>query len=331
MRAVLCEAWGEPEVLRLGEVETPEPGPSEIRVAVHAAGINFADILMVAGKYQEKPAFPFTPGMEAAGVVEAVGSKVTRFAPGDRVLTLPFSGAFAEAALAGEDSVFKIPDAMDFVTAAGFAVTYGTAQGALDWRADLQPGELLLVHGAAGGAGLAAVEVGKAMGATVIATARGRERLNVAQEHGADHGIDTAAEDVRVRVKEIAGEHGKQGAEVVFDPVGGDLFEASLRAVAWGARLIVIGFAAGKVQQIPANILLVKNVSAIGYYWGSYRARAPELVASGYAQLFEWYAAGKLRPHVSHRLDLAEAGAALELLKSRKSTGKVVLTTGRGV
>jgi NADPH2:quinone reductase len=329
MRAVLCEAWGEPEALRLGEVETPEPGPGEVRVAVHAAGVNFADILMVAGKYQEKPAFPFTPGMEAAGVVEAVGSNVTRFAPGDRVLTLPFSGTFAEAALAGEDSVFKIPDTMDFVTAAGFAVTYGTAQGALDWRADLQPGELLLVHGAAGGAGLSAVEVGKAMGATVIATARGRAKLDVAQEHGADHLIDTADEDVRAEVRRIAGEYGKQGAEVVFDPVGGDLFEASLRAVAWGARLVVIGFAAGKVQQIPANILLVKNVSAIGFYWGSYRIRAPELVASGYAQLFEWYAAGKLRPHVSHRLDLAEAGAALGLLKSRKSTGKVVLVTGR--
>ena len=329
MRAVRCEAWGEPEVLHLGEVEVPEPGPGELRLAVHAAGVNFADILMVAGQYQEKPAFPFTPGLEAAGVVEAVGEGVTRVAPGDRVLALPATGAFAEAALAGEDSVFKIPDAMDFVTAAGFAVTYGTAQGALDWRAHLQPGELLLVHGAAGGAGLAAVEVGKAMGATVIATARGREKLAVAQEHGADYPIDTGTEDVRAEVRRIAGELGKQGAEVVFDPVGGALFEASLRCVAWGARLVVIGFAAGTVQQIPANILLVKNVSAIGFYWGSYRAHAPELVAAGYVQLFEWYAAGKLRPHVSHRLDLAEAGAALGLLKSRKSIGKVVLLTGR--
>ena len=162
-----------------------------------------------------------------------------------------------------------------------------------------------------------------------LATARGREKLAVAKEHGADYPIDTGSEDVRVRVKEIAAELGKQGAEVVFDPVGGELFEASLRCVAWGARLIVIGFAAGKVQQIPANILLVKNVSAIGFYWGSYRARAPELVAAGYARLFDWYAAGKLRPHVSHRLDLSEAGAALDLLKSRKSTGKVVLVTGR--
>ena len=329
MRAVLCEAWGEPEGLRLGEVDAPEPGPGEVRLAVHAAGVNFADILMVAGKYQEKPPFPFTPGLEAAGVVEAVGSNVTRVAPGDRVLALPASGAFAEAALAREDSVFEIPDAMDFVTAAGFAVTYGTAQGALDWRAQLRPGELLLVHGAAGGAGLATVEVGKAMGATVIATARGAEKLKVAEAHGADYLIDTATEDIRARVKEIAAGLGKQGAEVVFDPVGGALFEASLRCVAWGARLIVIGFAAGKVQQIPANILLVKNVSAIGFYWGSYRARAPELVAAGYEQLFAWYGAGKLDPHVSYQFDISEAGAALNLLKSRKSTGKVVLTTGR--
>ena len=329
MRAVLCEAWGEPEGLRLGEVDAPEPGPGEVRLAVHAAGVNFADILMVAGKYQEKPPFPFTPGLEAAGVVEAVGSNVTRIAPGDRVLALPASGAFAEAALAREDSVFAIPDAMDFVTAAGFAVTYGTAQGALDWRAQLRPGELLLIHGAAGGAGLATVEVGKAMGATVIATARGAEKLKVAEAHGADYLIDTATEDIRARVKEVAAGLGKQGAEVVFDPVGGALFEASLRCVAWGARLIVIGFAAGKVQQIPANILLVKNVSAIGFYWGSYRTRAPELVAAGYEQLFAWYAAGKLDPHVSYRLDISEAGAALNLLKSRKSTGKVVLTTGR--
>ncbi len=329
MRAVLCEAWGEPEGLRLGEVDAPEPGPGEVRLAVHAAGVNFADILMVAGKYQEKPPFPFTPGLEAAGVVEAVGSNVTRIAPGDRVLALPASGAFAEAALAREDSVFEIPDAMDFVTAAGFAVTYGTAQGALDWRAQLRPGERLLIHGAAGGAGLATVEVGKAMGATVIATARGAEKLKVAEAHGADYLIDTATEDIRARVKEVAAGLGKQGAEVVFDPVGGALFEASLRCVAWGARLIVIGFAAGKVQQIPANILLVKNVSAIGFYWGSYRTRAPELVAAGYEQLFAWYAAGKLDPHVSYRLDISEAGAALNLLKSRKSTGKVVLTTGR--
>ena len=303
MRAVLCERWGEPEVLSLGEIEAPEPGAGEVRLAVHAAGVNFADILMVAGKYQEKPPFPFTPGMEVAGVVEAVGAGVTRVKPGERVLALPGSGGFAESALAQAHNVFAIPEAMDFVTAAGFAITYGTALGALVWRAALEAGELLLVHGAAGGVGLAAVEVGKTLGATVIATARGREKLAVAQEHGADYPIDTGSEDVRAEVRRIAGELGKQGAEVVFDPVGGALFEASLRCVAWGARLVVIGFAAGRVPQIPANILLIKNLAAIGFYWGSYRKHAPDLVTAQVGQLFDWFEAGKLKPHVSHRLD----------------------------
>ena len=342
MRAVLCQRWGEPEVLSLGEIEAPEPGAGEVRLAVHAAGVNFADILMVAGKYQEKPPFPFTPGMEVAGVVEAVGAGVTHVRPGERVLALPGNGGFAESALAQAHNVFAIPEAMDFVTAAGFAITYGTALGALVWRAALEAGELLLVHGAAGGVGLAAVEVGKTLGATVIATARGADKLAVAEAHGADHLIDTGAEDVRARVKEIAGGlgdgrrdgpgdrgGGKAGADVVFDPVGGELFEASLRCVAWGARLVIIGFAAGRVQQIPANILLVKNVAALGFYWGSYRARMPELVAAEYAQLFDWYAEGKLKPHVSRTLDLARAAEALELLKTRKTTGKVVLVPGR--
>jgi NADPH2:quinone reductase len=216
---------------------------------------------------------------------------------------------------------------MDFVTAAGFPVTYGTAHGALVWRAELKPGETLLVHGAAGGVGLATVEVGKALGATVIATAGGPDKLAVAEAHGADHLIDYRREDIRDRVKALTGGH---GVDVVFDPVGGDVFDASLRAAAWGARLIVIGFAAGRVPQIPANILLIKNLAAIGFYWGSYRKHAPDLVTAQVGQLFDWFEAGKLKPHVSHRLDLARAAEALELLSSRKSTGKVVLTTGAG-
>ncbi len=329
MRAVLCHDWGEPEALRLGEVDPPVPGAGEVVVGVRAAGVNFGDILMIAGTYQEKPSLPFTPGFEAAGVVEAVGPGVARVGPGDRVIALPGTGAFAESALVREHDVVAMPEAMDFVTAASFPVAYGTAHGALTWRANLQAGELLLVHGAAGGAGLAAVEVGKAIGARVIATARGAEKLAVASEHGADHGIDTAREDVRARVKEIAAALGKAGADVVFDPVGGDLFDASLRCVAWGARLVVIGFAAGRVQQVPANILLIKNISALGFYWGSYRAHAPEVVHAQFAELSGWYADGRLRPHVSHVLELARAAEALALIKSRTSTGKVVLTTRR--
>ncbi len=325
MRAVLCHQWGGPESLAVGETPAPVPGPGEVAVRVAAAGVNFADTLMVAGKYQEKPPFPFSPGLEVAGSVEACGAGVTRVAPGQRVLALPDWGGYAEAAVAHESSVFAIPEEMDFVTAAGLPITYGTAHGGLVWRAALQPGETLLVHGAAGGVGLAAVEVGKALGATVIASAGGPDKLAVAEAHGADHLINYRAEDIRDRVKALTG---GRGVEVVFDPVGGEVFDASLRSVVWGGRLLVIGFAAGKVPQIPANILLVKNLSVLGLYWGGHRKRAPDLLPPQFEQLFAWFRAGKLKPHVSHILDLAEAPEALALLSSRKSTGKVVLTTG---
>jgi NADPH2:quinone reductase len=325
VRAVLCTEWGGPDGLSLGEVEPPEAGPGEAVIAVEAAGVNFADILMIAGKYQEKPAFPFSPGLEVAGVVESVGPGLSRIAPGQRVMALTSGGGYAELVRARESDLFVLPDEMDAVTAAGFPITYGTAHGALVWRAGLKPGEVLLVHGAAGGVGLAAVEAGKALGATVIATAGGPEKLAVAEAHGADHLVDYRSEDIRQRVKALTG---GRGADVVFDPVGGEVFDASLRAVAWGARLVVIGFAAGQVPQIPANILLVKNLSAIGFYWGSYRKHAPDLVTAQFAELFDWYRASKLKPHVSHRLDLARAAEALTLLNDRKSTGKVVLTTG---
>ena len=325
MRAVHCHAWGGPESLEIADTDPPEPGPGQVRLAVHAAGINFADILMVAGQYQEKPSFPFSPGLECAGVIDAVGPGVARLKPGQRVAALTDWGAYAEMALARETDVFPIPDAMDFVAAAGFPITYGTAHGALTWRAGLKADEVLLVHGAAGGVGLAAVEVGKAMGARVIATAGGPEKLAVAEAHGADELIDYRRQDLRAEIKALTG---GRGVDVVFDPVGGDVFDASLRSVAWGARLLVIGFAAGRVPQIPANILLVKNLAAVGFYWGSYRSQAPDLVEQQFAQLFAWFEEGKLKPHVSHRLDLADGAEAMALLGERRSTGKVVLTTG---
>ncbi|MEM7223511.1 MAG: NADPH:quinone oxidoreductase family protein [Pseudomonadota bacterium] len=324
-RAILCRDWGGPETLEMAEIAWPTPGPGQVTVALEAVGVNFADSLIIAGKYQEKPDLPFSPGLEGAGVIHAVGDGVSRVKPGDRVMALFDHGGFAEAALAREGDVHLLPDGIDAVTAAGLPITYGTAHGALVWRANLQPGETLLVHGAAGGVGLAAVEVGKALGATVIATAGGADKLAIAAEHGADHLIDYREEDIRERVKALT--EGR-GADVVFDPVGGPVFQASLRAVAWGARLVVIGFAAGQVTQIPANILLVKNISAIGLYWGSYRKHAPELVAAQFRELFDWTLAGKLKPHVSHRLDLAQAAEAITLLTERRSTGKVVLTMG---
>jgi NADPH2:quinone reductase len=329
MRAVLCDHWGGPRDLRVSEVEQPTPGTGQVRVAVRAAGLNFADTLMIAGQYQEKPPFPFAPGLEAAGTIDALGPGVENLKVGTRVLALANHGAFAESLVTGASDVFAIPDSMDFTAAAGFPITYGTAHSALIWRANLKPGEVLLVHGAAGGAGLAAVEVGKALGATVIATARGANKLEVARAHGADHTIDTggdsASEDLRARVKALT--QGR-GVDVVFDPVGGAMFDASLRCVAWGARLLVIGFAAGAVPQIPANILLVKNISAIGLYWGGYRQHAPDLLRAQFADLFAWFEAGKLKPHVSHSFPLDRAVEALELLASRQSTGKVVLTMG---
>lgn len=330
MRAVICRAWGGPESLKVEEVAPPAPGPDQVLIEVAAAGVNFADTLMIAGKYQEKPAFPFSPGLEIAGSVRAIGAKVSGLEPGQRVMALTDWGGYAEMALARAGDVYPIPAALTperfgWAEAGGFPITYGTAHGALRWHADLQPGEVLLVHGAAGGVGLAAVEIGKAIGATVIATAGGAEKLAVAKAHGADHLIDYRGEDIRDRVKQITG--GK-GADVVFDPVGGDVFDASLRCIAWSGRLLVIGFAAGRVPQIPANILLVKNVAVMGVYWGSYRKHAPERLSEEFRELFGWVEAGLLKPHVSHKLDLTRAAEAMALLLERRSTGKVVLTTG---
>ncbi len=324
MKAMLCEAFGPPESLRLGSLPDPVPGAGQVLLRVHAAGVNFADTLMIEGKYQEKPPFPFAPGLEVAGTVEAVGEGVTRVEPGQRVLALTEAGGFAELALAAESDVFAIPEAMGFVVAAGFPITYGTAHGALTWRAALQPGESLAVHGAAGGVGLAAVEVGKALGAHVVASAGGAEKLRIAEEHGADALIDYRSEDLRQRLKALTD---GRGVDVVFDPVGGPVFEASLRGLAWGGRLVVIGFAGGgEVPQAPANLLLVKNIGVLGFYWGSYRSHAPDLLREQFAELFAWHEAGKLRPLVSEVVPLAEAARALNLLKSRQATGKVVVS-----
>jgi len=322
MRALVCTAWGGPETLTLGELPDPTPGPGEVVIRARAAGVNFADTLLIEGKYQEKPAFPFAPGLEVAGEVAALGAGVGQLAVGQRVLAPVDHGGFAELVKARGSDVFAIPDSMDFVTAAGFPITYGTAHGALVWRAGLKAGETLVVHGAAGGVGLATVEVGKAMGARVIGTAGGADKIAVAREHGADAVIDYKAEDLRARLKELTG---GRGADVYFDPVGGEVFEASLRAIAWEGRIVVIGFAGGGVPQIPANILLVKNCSAVGFYWGSYRRQAPDRLAAQFVDLFRWFEQGLLQPHVSHRLPLGRAAEAFALLRERKATGKVVV------
>jgi len=324
MRAVVCHEWGGIDRLTLGELPEPEAGPGEVLIEVTAAGLNFADLLIIKGEYQEKPDLPFAPGLEIAGRIARLGDGVGGFSEGQRVMATVSHGGFAELAVAGADDVVALPDAVDDVTAAGFAIAYGTAYGSLQWATRLGSGETLVVHGAAGGVGLATVECGKVLGATVIGTARGRERLDVVTAHGADHVIDTNSEDIRERIKALTS--GK-GADVIFDPIGGDVFDASLRSLAWGGRLLVIGFAGGRVQQIPANILLVKNVQAIGFYWGSYRQHDPKRVQAGFRTLLDWASDKRIDPHVSMTFELAQFREALEALAARKSTGKIVLTT----
>jgi NADPH:quinone reductase len=323
MRAVRCHQWGIPDVLRLDEFESPGLRPEQVRIRVHAAGINFADTLMVAGKYQVKPPFPFTPGLEVAGEVIEVGAAVPNVRPRQRVLAvLRRGGGYADEATVDAAAVVPIPDAMDFVTAAAFPVAYGTSHFALTHRGGLKPGETMLVLGAAGGVGLTAVEIGKHLGARVIAAAGGPDKLAVAKEHGADELIDYRSESIRDRVRELTG---GVGVDVVYDPVGGDAFDQAIRAVNWEARMLVIGFASGRIQSVPANLILVKNISVIGVVWGAQSERDPALVSRHLAELLRWWEAGRLKPQVSKTFPLAEAGAAMRALLSRRHTGRIVL------
>ena len=326
MRAIVTRQLTGTAGLELVDMPAPEPGACHVRIAVEAAGINFADALMLEGRYQERPSLPFVPGLEVAGTIDAVGVGVSGLTPGQRVLALVDHGGFAEQVVARADDVIVLPDELDAVTAAGFAIAYGTAYGALVWRAGLARGEVLLVHGAAGGVGLTTVECGKALGATVIATARGEARIAIAAAHGADHVIDSDAPDLVDRVKALT--QGR-GVDVVFDPIGGALFDASLRCLAWEGRIVVIGFASGTVPQIPANILMVKNVAALGFYWGSYRRHDPERLRAGFRDLFGWCRDGIIRPEISEVVPLAETPAAIDRLRRRETTGKLVVDPAR--
>jgi len=323
MRAVVCHALGDETGLVIEEIAPPSLPENGVRIAVKAAGVNFADGLLIAGKYQQKQTPPFTPGFEIAGEVIEVAPGVTTCKPGDRVMANLDCGGFAEQAVADASDVYVIPDSMGWADAAAFPVVWGTSHHGLIHKARLKAGETLLVHGAAGGVGLTAVEIGKALGATVIATAGGADKLAVCAEHGADHGIDYKAEDVRERVKALT--QGR-GADVVYDPVGGPIFDASLRCTAPDGRILVIGFASGTVPQIPANHLLVKNITVIGYWWGAYRKLDPVGLRASYEELLRWFDQGKITPHVSQQLPLADAAKAIGLLKGRGATGKLVLT-----
>ncbi|WP_313104508.1 NADPH:quinone oxidoreductase family protein [Stutzerimonas nitrititolerans] len=323
MKAVLCKAFGPAENLVVEDLDSPQIKKGEVLLDVHAAGVNFPDTLIIEGKYQFKPPFPFSPGGEAAGVVAAVGEKISHLNVGDRVMALTGWGSFAEQVAVSGQNVLPIPAEMDFTTAAAFSMTYGTSMHALKQRANLQPGETLLVLGASGGVGLAAVEIGKAIGARVIAAASTNEKLEIARKAGADELINYSEASLRERLKELTD---GQGVDVIYDPVGGKLFEEAFRSIAWNGRMLVVGFAAGgEIPALPANLPLLKGASLIGVFWGAFAQRQPQDNAANFKQLFAWYAEGKLKPLVSQTFALEQAAEAIDTLGQRKAVGKLVV------
>jgi NADPH2:quinone reductase len=323
MKAVVCKQYGPPESLVFEEMPSPRPGPGEAVVSVKAASVNFPDVLIIQNKYQFKPPLPFSPGSELAGVVKEVAPDVAGFKPGDKVIAFTTYGAFAEEVKTEASRLVPMPQGMDYPQAAAFLLTYATSDHALRDRGSLQAGETLLVLGAAGGVGLAAIDIGKALGARVIACASSEDKLAVCREHGADEGIDYAAEDLRERIKALTG---GRGVDVVYDPVGGPYSEPAFRSLAWRGRLLVVGFAAGDIPKLPLNLALLKGASVVGVFWGDFARREPQKFAESVRQLGRWYAEGKLRPHVSQTLPLARAADALKLMAARQVKGKLVLT-----
>lgn len=328
MKALLCREFGAIEKLRVEEIASPGPGPGEVVIDVKAASLNFPDALMVQGLYQVKPPLPFSPGLELAGVVKELGEGVHGAGAGDRVFASPGKGAFAEECVARADALVRLPPDLDFETAAALLLTYGTSLHALQDCAGLRPGETLVVLGAAGGVGTAAVEIGKALGARVIAAASGDEKLALCRQLGADEAINYQTEDLRQRILDLTS---GRGADVIYDPVGGPYTEPALRATAWRGRLLVIGFAAGAIPQVRLNHLLLKERSAIGVYWGEWAAREPAAQARSVEQLLGWIAGGRIRPAVRERVSLHEVPDAMQRLLERKVMGKViVLPEARG-
>ena len=322
MKAVLCKAFGPADTLVIEDTSSPQIKKNEVLLDVHAAGINFPDTLIIEGKYQFKPPFPFSPGGEAAGVISAVGENVSHLNVGDRVMALTGWGSCAEQVAVPAYNILPMPEGMDFPTAAAFSMTYGTAMHALKQRGALQTGETLLVLGASGGVGLAAIEIGKAMGARVIAAASSAEKLEVARQAGADELINYQDEDVRERLKTLTK---GQGVDVIIDPVGGDLFETVFRSIAWNGRMLVIGFASGTIPSLPANLPLLKGAAVIGVFWGSFAQRQPQDNVANFQQLFAWFAEGKLKPLVSQTFALEDTAQAINTLAARKAVGKLVI------
>jgi len=322
MRAVVVKHWMEPEQLTVEDIPEPEMTSGALKVDIRAAGCNFFDILMVRGQYQVKPPFPFVPGAEIGGVVREVGQGADGFAVGDRVFASIPLGGFAERAVVPTVAARHMPAGMSFEEGAAFPIVYPTSYAGLVYRGHLQRGETLLVHAAAGGVGLAAVQIGKALGARVIATAGGEEKLEVAKRAGADVMIDYQREDF---VDVVRRETGGKGADVIYDSVGGDIFDRSLKCIAWNGRLLVIGFAGGRIPEVKANRILLKNIAIVGLHWGAYALNEPERIPETFAALFALYAQGRIKPVIFRTYKLAEIAAALKALGSRQSYGKVVV------
>ncbi len=322
MRAIVVDQWTEPSELKVKEVPEPTLLPGTLEIEVRAAGCNFFDILMVQGRYQMKPPFPFTPGAEIAGVVRRVGEGVTDFAEGDRVLASAGLGGFAEVAVVGTGGAYKMPREMSFEEGCALPVIYPTSYAGLVDRGALAKGETLLVHAAAGGVGIAAVQIGKALGARVIATAGSADKLEIARENGADETIDYRKEDFVAHVKQLT--DGK-GADVIYDSVGGDVFDRSLKCIAWNGRLLVIGFASGRIPEVKANRILLKNIAVTGLHWGAHVMHDPARIEVTFRALFDLYEAGKIKPVIFKRYSLDDVPTALEALASRKTYGKLIV------
>jgi NADPH2:quinone reductase len=326
MKAILCKSWGPPENLVVEELPDASPGPGQVVIDVQAAGVNFPDVLIIQGKYQFKPEFPFSPGGELSGIVRQVGDGVTQYKAGDKVIAFVSSGAFRQQVVAPVQAVMPMPAGLEFDTAAAFTLTYGTSHHAIVDRAQLKAGETMLVLGAAGGVGLAAIEIGKALGARVIAAASTDEKLAICREHGADETINYSTQDLREAIKTATG--GK-GPDVIYDPVGGIYAEPAFRSIAWRGRYLVIGFANGEIPKLPFNLMLLKGASAVGVFWGDYVRREPKANQLAMAELMKWIGEGKLRPHVSARYALADVPQALNDMAARKVTGKLVIEPQR--
>ncbi|MAI02483.1 MAG: NADPH:quinone oxidoreductase [Rickettsiales bacterium] len=322
MKAIVCNEWCRPEDLKVSEIDKPILDDNSVRVEVHAAGVNFPDVLIVQGKYQYKPPFPFSPGSEVSGIISEVGSNVKSLNIGDRIMAVTGHGAFAEEICISENKVTKIPEEMDFITAASMSLTYGTSAYALYQRANIQENDIILIHGATGGVGITALEISKATGAKVIATASTDEKLKVAKEYGADYCINYSQNEFKEKVKEIT--NGK-GANIIYDPVGGDVFNQSLRCIAWDGRILIIGFASGTIASAPTNLPLLKNCSIVGVFWGAWRDRDPSGHNLNMKKILTFWKEKKIRPKVSKVFSLEDTKHALKALVNREIIGKAVI------